>query len=90
VPDGGTHNEIPGVSNGTTAETTEEAPEGDPINTTYTDKDGSAMVDYGDSHPANPETMTRKSSRIPTTAEVRTKTKRRQKYWTVKYTTPNL
>jgi hypothetical protein len=48
VPDGGTHNEIPGVSNGTTAETTEEAPEGDPMNT-YTYEDGSDMVDYGDS-----------------------------------------
>jgi hypothetical protein len=48
VPDGGTHNEIPGVSNGTTAETTEEAPEGDSLNTN-TDEDDSAMVDYGDS-----------------------------------------
>jgi hypothetical protein len=49
VPDGGTHNEIPGVWDGTTAETSEEAPEGEPMNTTYTDEDGSAMVDHNDS-----------------------------------------
>jgi hypothetical protein len=64
VPEG-THNEIPGVSDGTTAETqevnaamsydtTEEAPEGDPTKTTYTDEDGAAMVDHNDSSSSQP------------------------------------
>jgi hypothetical protein len=49
VPEG-THTEIPGVPGPPGGDTeTPGVPDGGTMNTTYTDEDGSAMVDYGDS-----------------------------------------